>query len=59
MGQEDRSPKRHDPATKVAAENIKDAEVTGYDEMTVVFAALDSGQIDAVSVGLCRWRTTT
>ena len=35
-----------------AAENIKDAEVTGYDEMTAVFAALDSGQIDAVSVDL-------
>ena len=32
-----------------AAENIKDAEVTAYDEMTAVFAALDSGQIDAIS----------
>lgn len=35
-----------------AAENIKDAEVTAYDEMTAVFAALDSGQIDAISVDL-------
>lgn len=35
-----------------AAENIKDAEVVAFDEMTAVFAALDSGQIDAVSVDL-------
>lgn len=35
-----------------AAENIKGAEVTAYDEMTAVFAALDSGQIDAISVDL-------
>ncbi len=35
-----------------AAENVKDAEVVAFDEMTAVFAALDSGQIDAVSVDL-------
>ncbi|MEF9876959.1 MAG: ABC transporter substrate-binding protein [Gordonibacter sp.] len=35
-----------------AAENIKDVEVVGFDEMTAVFAALQSGQIDAVAVDL-------
>lgn len=35
-----------------AAENIKDVEVIGFDEMTAVFAALQSGQIDAVAVDL-------
>lgn len=33
-----------------AAENIKDAEMVGFDEMTAVFAALESGQIDAIAV---------
>ena len=33
-----------------AAENVKDAEVVAFDEMTAVFAALQSGQIDAVAV---------
>lgn len=33
-----------------AAENIKDVEMVGFDEMTAVFAALESGQIDAISV---------
>lgn len=33
-----------------AAENIKDVEMVGFDEMTAVFAALDSGQIDAIAV---------
>lgn len=33
-----------------AAENIKDAEVIAFDEMTAVFAALQSGNIDAVAV---------
>ena len=35
-----------------AAENIKDVEVVGFDEMTAVFAALQSGQIDAIAVDL-------
>lgn len=35
-----------------AAENIKGAEVIAFDEMTAVFAALQSGQIDAVAVDL-------
>ena len=35
-----------------AAENIKDVEVVGFDEMTAVFAALQSGRIDAVAVDL-------
>ena len=35
-----------------AAENIKDSEVIGFDEMTAVFLALQSGQIDGVSVDL-------
>lgn len=35
-----------------AAENIKDVEVIGFDEMTAVFAALQSGQIDAIAVDL-------
>ena len=35
-----------------AAENIKDVEMVGFDEMTAVFAALQSGQIDAVAVDL-------
>ncbi len=35
-----------------AAENIKNSEVVGFDEMTAVFAALQSGQIDAVAVDL-------
>lgn len=35
-----------------AAENIKDVEVVGFDEMTAVYAALSSGQIDAVAVDL-------
>lgn len=35
-----------------ASENIKDAEVIAFDEMTAVFAALQSGQIDAVAVDL-------
>lgn len=33
-----------------AAENIKDVEMVGFDEMTAVFAALQSGQIDAIAV---------
>lgn len=33
-----------------AAENIKGAEVVAFDEMTAVFSALQSGQIDAVAV---------
>lgn len=33
-----------------AAENIKGADVIAFDEMTAVFAALESGQIDAVAV---------
>lgn len=33
-----------------AAENIKGAEVIAFDEMTAVFAALQSGQIDAIAV---------
>lgn len=35
-----------------AAENVKNAEVIAFDEMTAVFAALQSGQIDAVAVDL-------
>lgn len=35
-----------------AAENIKDVEMVGFDEMTAVYAALQSGQIDAVAVDL-------
>lgn len=35
-----------------AAENIEDVEVIGFDEMTAVFAALQSGQIDAIAVDL-------
>lgn len=35
-----------------AAENIKDAEVIAFDEMTAVFAALQSGQIDGIAVDL-------
>lgn len=35
-----------------AAENIKGVEVVGFDEMTAVFAALQSGQVDAVAVDL-------
>ena len=33
-----------------ASENVKDAQVVAFDEMTAVFAALQSGQIDAVAV---------
>lgn len=33
-----------------AAENIKGVEMVGFDEMTAVFAALQSGQIDAIAV---------
>ncbi|RDB64540.1 amino acid ABC transporter substrate-binding protein [Gordonibacter sp. 28C] len=33
-----------------AAENVKGAEVIAFDEMTAVFAALQSGQIDAIAV---------
>lgn len=33
-----------------AAENIKDVEMVGFDEMTAIFAALQSGQIDAIAV---------
>ena len=35
-----------------AAENIKDVEMVGFDEMTAVFLALQSGQIDAIAVDL-------
>jgi polar amino acid transport system substrate-binding protein len=35
-----------------AEENIANAEVTGFDEMTAVFLALQSGQIDAIAVDL-------
>ena len=35
-----------------AAENVPDAEVVAFDEMTAVFAALEAGQIDAVAVDL-------
>lgn len=35
-----------------AAENVSGAEVVAFDEMTAVFAALQSGQIDAVAVDL-------
>ncbi|MEQ3364070.1 ABC transporter substrate-binding protein [Raoultibacter massiliensis] len=35
-----------------AAENIKDVEMAGFDEMTAVYAALQSGQIDAIAVDL-------
>ena len=35
-----------------AAENIKDVEMVGFDEMTAVYAALQSGQIDAIAVDL-------
>lgn len=35
-----------------ASENVKGAEVIAFDEMTAVFAALQSGQIDAVAVDL-------
>lgn len=33
-----------------AAENIKGADMVAFDEMTAVFAALQSGQIDAIAV---------
>lgn len=35
-----------------AAENVPDAEMVAFDEMTAVFAALEAGQIDAVAVDL-------
>ncbi len=35
-----------------ASENIPDAEVVAFDEMTAVFAALEAGQIDAIAVDL-------
>ena len=35
-----------------ASENIKDADVVAFDEMTAVFAALQAGQIDAIVVDL-------
>ena len=36
----------------ISAENIKDVEMVGFDEMTAVFLALQSGQIDAIAVDL-------
>lgn len=35
-----------------AAENIQDVDMVGFDEMTAVFMALQSGQIDAIAVDL-------
>lgn len=35
-----------------ASENIKNAEVVAFDEMTAVFMALQAGQIDAIAVDL-------
>lgn len=35
-----------------AAENIKNVEMVGFDEMTAVYAALQSGNIDAIAVDL-------
>lgn len=35
-----------------AVENIKGADVVAFDEVTAVFAALQSGQVDAVSIDL-------
>ncbi|MEG0072060.1 MAG: ABC transporter substrate-binding protein [Raoultibacter sp.] len=35
-----------------AVENIKGAEVIPYDEVTAIFAALQAGQIDAISIDL-------
>ncbi|MEG0147472.1 MAG: ABC transporter substrate-binding protein [Raoultibacter sp.] len=35
-----------------AVENIKGAEVVPYDEVTAIFAALQAGQIDAISIDL-------
>ena len=35
-----------------AAENVADAEVLAFDEMTAIFAALEADQIDAIAVDL-------